>query len=165
MQLQSLFSLTVLLVAASLAPLPTHAQGGGSSVDEYNIPKEVETCVKESLGLTINGDMNPFYLSADFDGDGKLDFAVQVTRSDTKGILICLSSQKAPLTVGAGSSLVWPSNQKWRFNAWSIVPKESTAVSRPTKAKHDAILLDIKETANGLLYWDGTKLRWEQLSD
>jgi hypothetical protein len=155
----------ILLLGAVLASVPTLGQMGKNSVDEYNVPKEIDTCVKSSPGLTINGEINPFYLSGDFDGDGKLDFAVQVVGSGTKGVLICLSSQKAPMLVGAGSSLVWPSTQKWRFDAWSVVPRASTALSHPTKANHDAIMLDVKEAANGLLYWDGSSLRWEQLGD
>ncbi len=155
----SLASLVVITAAIALG-----AQAG-SGVDEYNVPTKVESCLKNSSGLAINGEINPFYLSGDFDGDGRLDFAVQVLRGKAKGILVCLSSRKTPLIVGAGSSLIWPASEKWRFDAWSIVPKESTDVSRPSKAKHDAILLDVKETANGLLYWDGSALRWEQLSD
>jgi hypothetical protein len=149
----------------TLDSVPVVAQTGQSSVDEYNVPKEIETCIRMIPGVTINGDINPFYLSGDFDGDGKLDFAVQVAREGSKGVLICLSSRKIPLLVGAGSSTIWPASQKWRFDAWSIVPKESSDVSRPPKAHHDAILLDVKEAASGLLYWDGAVLRWEQLSD
>jgi len=158
-------SIALFLLVMPVATVSTWAQVSGGTIDEYNVPQEVKACIKKSPGLTISGEMNPFYLSGDIDGDGKLDFAVQVVRSESKGILICLSSRKTPLLVGAGSSTVWPSSQKWRFDAWSIVPQESTAVSWPPKAKHDAILLDVKESANGLLYWDGTALRWGQLSD
>jgi hypothetical protein len=156
----------VLIVVILLSFLaPTRAQVKPAAIDEYNIPAEIDTCMKTSPKLALNGQINPFYLSGDFDGDGKLDFAVQVERSGSRGILICLSSRKLSLLVGAGSSVIWPSNQEWRFDAWSIVPKESTKVSRPAKANHDAILLDVKESANGLLYWDGTGLRWKQLGD
>ena len=157
--------LLFLLLVATLTPLTAWAQMGKSSVDEYNVPKEIDVCIKSFPGLTIGGEINPFYLSGDFDGDGKLDFAVQVVRSEQRGLLICLSSRKSPLLVGAGSSLVWPSTQKWRFDAWSVIPKGSTGISRPPKAKYDAILLDVKEAANGLLYWDGNALRWQQLGD
>jgi len=165
MKFHRLLLWTVLLLSSVWLHLRAQAQTDPSAVDEYDIPNEVETCVKASSGLVVHGEINPFYLSGNFDGDGKLDFAVQVRRGDSKGVLICLSSRKTPLLVGAGSSLVWPATQKWRFDAWSVIPKESTAVSRPARAKHDAILLDIKEAANGLLYWDGTSLKWEQLSD
>ena len=152
------------LLVTVLILVTSHAKGE-ASVDEYNVPGEIERCVKSSPGVVISGEINPFYLSGDFDGDGKLDFAVQVSHSKLKGVLICLSSRKLPLLVGAGSSLIWGSAAEWGFDAWSVVPKESTAVSRPPKARHDAILLDIKEAASGLLYWDGSTLRWEQLTD
>ncbi len=157
-------SLFILLIP-SIVVHPLYCQNARVPVDSYNVPNEIDACMKRLPGLAINGEMNPFYLSADFDGDGRLDFAIQVVRTEVKGIAVCLSSQKAPLVVGAGSSLIWSPSEKWRFNAWSVVPKESTAVSRPPKAKQDAILLDIKETANGLLYWDGRTFRWKQLSD
>ena len=54
-----------LWVALSLLPLPLSF----AAVDEYNVPREVNVCVKNTSGLAINGDINPFYLSADFDGD------------------------------------------------------------------------------------------------
>ena len=79
-----------LWVALSLLPLPLSF----AAVDEYNVPREVNVCVKNTSGLAINGDINPFYLSADFDGDGKLDFAVQVIGGGSRGILICLSTQR-----------------------------------------------------------------------
>jgi hypothetical protein len=154
----------VFILLTLTGALPIMAQGK-PTVDEYNVPGEVDDCVKKMPGVSIDGGINPFYLSGDFDGDGKLDIAVQVVRAKARGILICLSTQKAPLLVGAGSSTIWPAKEEWRFDAWSIITKESKAVSRPTGAKHDAILLDIKETANGLLYWDGTALRWQQLGD
>ena len=150
-----------LWMALSLMPLPLLF----AAVDEYNVPSEVNVCLKNASGLTINGDINPFYLSGDFDGDGKLDFAVQVIRGGSRGILICLSTQGIPSIVGAGSSIIWPSAEEWRFDAWSVIPKESRAITRPPKAKNDAILLDVKETASGLLYWDGNALRWRQLTD
>ena len=155
----------IILLATTVYLEPSRAQSSRELIDEYNVPKKVETCVKAIAGITIDGSINPFYLSGDFDGDGKLDFAVQVIRGESKGVLVCLSTRKDPVLVGAGSSTIWPASQKWRFDAWSVVPKESNEVSRPPKARHDAILLDVKEAANGLLYWDGESLRWEQLSE
>jgi len=143
----------------------TVAGAEGKSVDEYNVPSEVEACIKKVPGLLISGEINPFYLSGDFNGDGKLDFAVQVLRSGSKGIVFCLANSKDPFLLGAGSSLVFPAKDRWRFDAWSIIPKENKSLSRPAKARYDAILLDIKETANGLLYWDGSRMQWFQLED
>src|SRR5713101_4267312 len=79
------------------------AQEHQDAVDEYNVPKEIEVCLKSRPDLKISGQINPFYLSGDFDGDGKLDFAVQIDHSGKHGVAICLSSQKKPLVVGAGS--------------------------------------------------------------
>jgi hypothetical protein len=140
------------------------AQEPSPKVDPYNVPSEVDTCLKPFPELTLNGEINPFYLTGDFDGDGKLDFAVQVSRKEAKGILFCLSTQKNPLLVGAGSGLVWPSTEPWRFDAWSIVPKNNNR-ARTVKVKYDAVLLDVKETANGLLYWTGSSLTWLPLGD
>src|SRR5215469_13282182 len=78
-----------LLKGSTLATLPlmltlllTSLAGANDKViDEYNVPSEVDACIKKVPGLSISGQINPFYLSGDFDGDGKLDFAIQVTRS------------------------------------------------------------------------------------
>jgi hypothetical protein len=154
--------LSVLFLAFSLCAC---AQERVGEIDGYNVPKEVKECVTSISGLTMRGSINPFYLSGDFDGDGNLDFAVQVQRTSTNGILMCLSAQRSPILLGAGSSVLWPSSQPWRFNAWSVVPKNSTSVLHPPGVRRDALLLDIKEAANGLLFWNGTAMAWKQLSD
>jgi hypothetical protein len=38
-------------------------------------------------------------------------------------------------------------------------------MSWPKNARGDAIHLDVKEAADGLLYWDGRRLRWFQQAD
>jgi len=153
----SVVSLIVLVLTVAVAE--------EKSVDEYDVLNEVDLCMKKVPGLSINGRINPFYLSGDFNGDGELDFEVQVLRSGSKGIVICLSNSSAPLLPGAGSSMVFPIKGKWRFDAWSVVPKENKSLTRPAKARYDAILLDVKKTANGLLYWDGGRMQWSQLGD
>jgi hypothetical protein len=92
-------SLCVLLIP-SIVVLPFYGQKVRVRVDTYNVPNEIDACMKRLPGLAINGEMNPFYLSADFDGDGRLDFAIQVVRAEVKGIVVCLSSQKAPMVPG-----------------------------------------------------------------
>ncbi|WP_263418395.1 hypothetical protein [Terriglobus albidus] len=134
------------------------------AIDEYNVPKEVEACIKSVGGVTIRGSINPFYLSGDFDGDGNLDFAVQVQRASNNGLLMCLSTRH-PILLGAGSSVLWPSSTPWRFDAWSIIPKNSPSISHPPGIHRDTILLEVKESASGLLYWNGKNFAWKQLSD
>src|SRR5262249_36121334 len=102
MQLYKVFFRSLLLVMAALI-VRSGAQEHSDAVDEYNVPKQVEVCLKSRPDLKISGQINPFYLSGDFDGDGKLDFAVQVDHSGSHGLAICLSRQKKPLVVGAGS--------------------------------------------------------------
>jgi hypothetical protein len=104
------------------------AQGPSPKVDPYNVPSEVDTCLKPFPELTLNGEINPFYLTGDFDGDGKLDFAVQVSRKEAKGILFCLSTQKNPLLVGAGAGLIRRSRpDRW---AWRNCMAEADGGSR-----------------------------------
>ena len=152
------------MTAILLCSLLVSMTGGAAEVDESNIPTEVSNCLKRSAGLFINGDFNPFYISADFDGDGRLDFAVQVRRQQRKDILVCLTNSAKPILLSSGVEK-WSSAEEWRFDAWSVVPKHNKSVSWPAGAKGDALLLDVKETANGLVYWDGKVFRWKQLED
>src|SRR5260221_9910977 len=44
----------------------TLADGEQKSVDEYNVPNEIDICIKKIPSLSISAEVNPFYLSGDF---------------------------------------------------------------------------------------------------
>ena len=63
---------------------------------------------------------------------------------------------------------VWPEEVSW-CDAWSVYPaKERIETIWEKKAvvlKGHAILAENPENASGLIYWDGKKYCWYQMSD
>src|SRR6266496_3013098 len=112
-------------VAAIFAMILMCPSVAGQSLDEWNIPPAISDCLSRESVLAIRSDINPFYVSGDFDGDGKLDYAVQVTevKSSKKGILVCLSSVRSPQVIGAGHKFVW--DDSLRFDAWYVISRAS----------------------------------------
>jgi hypothetical protein len=85
-----IFGVPRLLLGQSGSP----DQLGG--VNEFNVPDELRECVRSEPQLQINGRINPFYLSGDFDGDGITDFVVQVksVKGEHLGVLFCFANRK-----------------------------------------------------------------------
>jgi hypothetical protein len=161
--IQRIVGILVLLLALGMWPKAGSAQT--KPVEPESIPDEISRCLRGQHELTINGEINPFYLSGDFDGDGLMDFAIQVkvVTSDQKGILVCFAKRK-PALIGAGGPTPWPKDEDnpWPFDSWIVVPRGSKLLSIYPYVKHDAFILSIGEEGGALVYWDGTKLNWKQ---
>src|SRR5882672_7455038 len=72
-------------------------------VDPSDIPDEIRLCVRSNPSLQLDGSINPFYISGDYDGDGITDFAALVRDPRDRGpgihhILFCF---------GRGKSVLW----------------------------------------------------------
>ena len=149
----------VLIVMSCIARL------GGQEVDEWNVPPEMSGCLDKMPALSIRTEINPFYLSGDFDGDGRLDYAIQVVEGKTlkKGVLVCLSSIKGARVIGAGHN--FGGEESLRFDAWYVLSRAALRRSIGASARGDACVLRVKETASGIVYWDGRGFRWKQLDD
>lgn len=105
--------------------------------------------------------IKPCQFSGDFDGDGKLDTAILVEDQDSKrGILFQFANGKIVL-VGAGDE-----DFNW-MNRWSMMKKGTTLLgdSYPSAALGDAIFAEHIESANALLYWNGSKFVWDERAD
>jgi hypothetical protein len=117
----------------------------------------------------------PSYLQADFNGDGKLDVAVLITRRATgsSGILIFHQDQPTHYVVGTGSNTstnMLHSNFEW-VDYWNLFTKASTLETlfdksgdisgeRTIQLKHSAIEIGKEETGGGMIYWNGKKYIW-----
>lgn len=113
----------------------------------------------------------PTLLQADFNGDGKLDVALRVTRIATKseGILLLHQGLPAYYVAGAGSPTAPDISQgdfSWATHC-SLYMKptvvESTGdrlVERRVHLHHPAIWLWKQGSDGGLLYWTGKRYRW-----
>src|SRR5262249_40681465 len=99
-----------------------------AQVDEYNLPSAVQQCLnnEQQNDLVLSGRINPFFLRGDFNGDGKMDFAVLVVQRVTgkQGIAICLTGERSPIVIGAGRMFALEGGKQFddlkSFDAWKI---------------------------------------------
>lgn len=155
----------LLFLAMFPAASPSRQSEKQTDINPENVPDEVRACLRASPEIEINGGINPFLISGDYDGDGLTDFAVQVrTKKDQhQGVLICFAKDVAVL-VGAGGPTPWTEGQdaRWPFDSWFLARKGSKHLSIYPKIKFDSLALVMADEGGGLLYWDGRKFRWQQ---
>lgn len=143
--------------------------------------------IPEAVARTVEGEqfkaefavgvwINPFCLRGDFDGDGRVDYAVLVSRrsDNKKGIAIWLSSKRnfGPIILGAGrkSEAGASESDNWNFfDAWQVYGKrrvgQGVGDGVPPKLIGEAMLIEKSEAASGIIYWDGKRFRWYQQGD
>jgi hypothetical protein len=128
---------------------------------DYNMPDELRECIRAQSNIQPNAEINPFYLSGNFDGDGLTDFAVQIKnlKGGQRGVLFCFANGKRVLW-GAGVPNKTLVDGKWPFDSWMLIRKGSKHLSIYPKIKNDAIALTIADEGGGLLYWNGSALVW-----
>jgi len=118
----------------------------------------------------MDAHLNPFCQRADFDGDGKLDFAVFVReRSSGKiGIAFIHRGNETPYIVGAGKPGVHGDDYTW-IDAWIVFDKgvvqQGAEASPPPKLIGDGLLIFKTESASAILWWNGREYRWYQQGD
>ena|ERR1051325_1125180 len=149
----------LLFLGAPICSCHLHAQ----TIDPNDVPDEVRSCVRSQADMELDGSINPFYISGDYDGDGITDFAVLLRDKKDQGsgihhILFCFAHGKTVLWSSDDSSHAKPSP----FTAWFLVGKQSKLLSVHPQIKHDSLAILIGDEGGGLVYWDGTKLRWQQ---
>lgn len=129
---------------------------------------------------TLSDAINPFYLRGDFDGDGKIDYAILVTAKNTnkRYVVVCRSGTKnLEMLAGRGATTVFdpaqPSSSKDNFNwmdAWQVAERlqlESNELNeeKPLPMKGEGILAEKTESASVLIYWTGKDYHWYQIAD
>jgi hypothetical protein len=121
---------------------------------------------------SVYSKINPFYLSGDFNGDGRLDVVVLVTekRSRKLGIVIMHRGAKRPIVIGAGRAWDDRGDDLRGIDMWTLLPKGEVMDGgdeehRKVKLRGDAIVLERSESAAFAVYWDGGKYLPYQLSD
>jgi predicted small lipoprotein YifL len=152
-------------------PPVTVDAGSGASREEYllavhphSLPAwAVERAERDgsAAGLVPSTDLNPFYQSGDFDGDGLLDIAILVAARATGelGVLFVHGGATATRLVGAGVDFGnGGTDFEWMTN-WRVVPRQLRA------ANADALEVIKLESASGLIHWTGSAYAWRQLGD
>jgi RHS repeat-associated protein len=159
-----LFLLVVLIFGVrGLLPGQSGTSDQMGGVNESNVPDELRECLRSEPQLQINGRMNPFYLSGDFDSDRITDFVVQVKskKGEHLGVLFCFANGKRSIW-GAGVQNKVLSNGSWPFDSWMLIRRGSKHLSIYPRIKVDVIALIIADEGGGLLYWNGKELAWKQ---
>lgn len=137
-----------------------------AEVDEYNVPNTVTMCVnaQRDRDFDLSDRMNPFYLRADFNGDGIADYAVLITQRETgkAGIYVCFGGTRKGVRIAAGQSFALEggrtSDNLKPFDAWGIYEN-----GKARSGKREDLHLIAKEAGSGLLSWTGKTFKWTQL--
>lgn len=149
-------------------------QAETSQDEKVWIPEQIEKCVAQidaGEPLEMATSINPFYLRADFDGNGSVDYAVLVQGQRTKkrGVVICKDSKEA-FIFGAISKLATPvssfEDDNFITQDWEIMTKEETrnislslGKSRVgVDAKGESVAF-IFEGGSLFIYWNGRTFR------
>jgi len=71
------------------------------AVNAADMPDAIPACLaKTGSEYAVSRKVDPAYLKADLDGDGKPDFAVLVTRGGAQGVVVCRGSAASPIVLG-----------------------------------------------------------------
>jgi len=143
---------------------------------DWNLPQSVlERFESEKFlkSYDLCGDLNPFYLRGDFDGDGIPDYAILVTNRSTKqvGIAIVRSGAKKIELFGAGGINLQKGSVKdyVTMDVWGVERKhklEPNHWDKPIgRMMGEGIEVAKSESWAALIYWDGKQYRWFQISD
>ena len=139
-----------------------------------SLPSDLGEYLRASTGhesYALASWLNPYYLQADFNGDGRADIAVLVREkaTDRGGILIVHFGGNQHFVVGAGNSfdngrddLSWM--DAWHTYARGVVARGADE-REPPSLLGDAILVIKTEASSGLVYWTGTEYAWYQQGD
>jgi hypothetical protein len=173
-------SLLLILLAASSC----FAQLRYERAIDWNIPDSAQKLLEESHLLEkydLSDRVNPFYLRGDFDGDGKPDYAVLIANKKSKksAIAICLSSRNGVAVLGADGTKVRAGTSREGYDladfdwmdAWQVhariklAQNELNVAGTISQMTGEGLLVEKTEAASALVYWDGRRFRWYQLSD
>jgi|SRR5882672_6557618 len=121
---------------------------------------------------SVYSEINPFFITADLNGDGVLDAAVWVIERRTRkcGLAIFHRGDKGPIILAAGTPWKERGDNFRSFDQWSVLARGEVLDSvheegRKVKLEADALILIKSESAAVGVYWDGKEYRSYQLSD
>ena len=142
--------LPVLFVAA-LACLTVHAAEGppACAMKAFN--------EKLSTRYELFQKPEPSFYVGDFNGDGTSDVALLIKEKATTkvGIAIFEGEERKIKIIGAGKSFGNGGDDFSWMDVWSV---------RHT-GKVDRLYVAKSETASAVIYWDGSKYKWQQEAD
>lgn len=129
------------------------------------------------IDLTIEESTNPFYLEADFNGEGKLDIALFVRNNENKktGIWFLHGEDRDSHLVGAGIKIEKLDSFDW-MDIWKVYRYKTAektiftktfdiAGSETVKLPNIAISVSQSEGSPNLIVWDGKEYIWIHTGD
>jgi len=131
------------------------------------VPQEVKACVSRAgSSYQFSKKASPGFLRADFNGDGKPDYAVIVMRDGSQGVVVC-AGDRLLVILGAGTSFNGMRNLD--FTSWKLHPKakpvpRGASEKRPPALVGDALYLEW-ESASAIVYWKAGRFLWYQQGD
>jgi hypothetical protein len=116
--------------------------------------------------------INPFFLSGDFNNDGRSDAAIWVTqkKDGKRGIVILHQGNRRPTVIGAGVNFRDRGDDYAGLDVWSLIPKGKVLNSswedhRKVALRGDALVIGKSESSSVAIYWDGKRYAFYQLTD
>lgn len=140
-----------------------------------SMPGDLVQYLRESPGheaYALAAWLNPYYLQAGFDGDGRTDTAVLVEEKATgrRGIMVVHIGAREHIVLGAGKPLGDAGDDLGWMDAWRVRPRGAVGQSpheeRPAPVLvGDALEIMRLEASSGLAYWNGEDYGWYRQSD
>ncbi|KYG73015.1 hypothetical protein AWN68_09995 [Roseivirga echinicomitans] len=141
-----------------------------------NLPEDFDLALEEvkiEKSFFVDSGLNPFFLEADFNGDGYLDLALRVIDKETDkiGILIIHGKTLDTHLLGAGSNFgsggddykwmkVWKLYRgKWAYKT-TFTENGDIDSSEEIKLSNIAISVAQSEGASNLIVWNAGKYEW-----
>jgi hypothetical protein len=161
-------ALRLILLACITLATGTQAQGVDRRYADWNLPRWArETLYNTDFQQRYDFfyDLNPYYQRGDFDGDGRLDLAIQIVTKSTRkrGIAIIHYADRSVHVLGAGQPLGNGGDDFSWLGVWRVEsPEHLRQRLGPTR---EALYVAKLESASGWIVWDGRQYMWIQGAD
>lgn len=168
----SVITLSVLLCLSSATVVRKRRTPEPKCDEKMELPEAVQSALKRTPDVAVSCRLKPSVIEGDFDGDGRPDYAVLVTQqaSEKRGFLMVFGSGRT-VVAGAGRLVKYGgvTSPDLNFDEWELHiksrPVESAEYQEILKLHGDALLVSYHESASGLFYWKGKRIRWYQQGD
>lgn len=152
------FTILILILMVFVFIDDARAQNGtGSTIP---LPKGIYEQLKQIGWFTvyeIDADMNPAYQRGDFNGDGKIDLALQIVskNSGKRGILIIHAEDTFLHVIGAGNTFSDLGDDFDWLKTWKVDP--FTVKKSRYSSTVEALMVNHPERTGMLIFWDGSQ--------